>query len=207
MNILKRIKQIIVAKTITVTDRLLNEQDKLNLAKDELKEKYNKLAYVLGRTLAGKENIDDAIVDCEEKKKLYAEQVRALRTDPEKKEDAIYSFTMYKEYEKLLSQLQAQQNDFTARIDALKRKAKELNVLEAKLSSRIEILQVRLVAAKNNGSFNADGFDDDASSLIKEVEESVRNMECMNQASEIVNQARIEGVGTPVIDKNEMMSL
>ena len=45
MNIMKHIKQILTAKTISVTDRLLTEQDKLNLARDEIKSKYEKLAY------------------------------------------------------------------------------------------------------------------------------------------------------------------
>lgn len=206
MNVIKRIKQILTAKTISVTNRLLNEQDKLNLAKDEIKEKYNKLVYVLGKTLAGKANIESSISDCYNKMRIYKNNVRNFREDPTKKDDAIYYFSMYKEYETLTVQLKKQSEDFEKRIEVLKDKAKQLNIFDTKLSAKIDILEVRLAAAKNNTSFTLDSSDD-TSVLIKEVETSIRGMECMNEATEIVNQARIDENVKPIIDEDEMMKL
>ena len=206
MNVIKRIKQILTAKTISVTNRLLNEQDKLNLAKDEIKEKYNKLVYVLGKTLAGKANIESSIRDCYNKMRIYKNNVRNFREDPTKKDDAIYYFSMYKEYETLTVQLKKQSEDFEKRIEVLKDKAKQLNIFDTKLSAKIDILEVRLAAAKNNTSFTLDSSDD-TSVLIKEVETSIRGMECMNEATEIVNQARIDENVKPIIDEDEMMKL
>ena len=206
MNVIKRIKQILTAKTISVTNRLLNEQDKLNLAKDEIKEKYNKLVYVLGKTLAGKANIESSISDCNNKMRIYKNNVRNFREDPTKKDDAIYYFSMYKEYETLTVQLKKQSEDFEKRIEVLKDKAKQLNIFDTKLSAKIDILEVRLAAAKNNTSFTLDSSDD-TSVLIKEVETSIRGMECMNEATEIVNQARIDENVKPIIDEDEMMKL
>ena len=206
MNIMKHIKQILTAKTISVTDRLLTEQDKLNLARDEIKSKYEKLAYVLGKTLSCKKSIDDSLRDCKNKKIKYTNVVRELRAKPECKDDALYNFSLYKEYEQLAEQLEKQSVEFDKKIEVLKDKAKKLNILEKRVMAKIDILEVRLAAAKNNTSFDFDGSDD-SSELIKEVESSVRNMECMNEATEIVNNARNDVTDKPIIDEKEMMEL
>jgi predicted nucleic acid-binding Zn-ribbon protein len=206
MNIAKRIKQILTAKTISITDRLLSDQDKLNLARDEIKSKYEKLAYVLGKTLSGKESISASLRDCETRKAQYTKIVRDLRDKPESKEDALYNFQLYKEYEQLAIQLEKQSNEFDKKIEVLKDKAKKLNILEKRVLAKIDILEVRLAAAKNNTSFTFDGSDD-TSSLIKDVEVSVRNMECMKEAEEIVSSSRNDEVDKPIIDEDEMMKL